>query len=153
MLDRGRSADDAGEWVAGRSLAGRDVHVHLLQRRTYRRDELGVVIPLHQVLERAVAHGLHSIGNGAESSHHHHLAGGLKGLEGTRELHAMGVGQPHIAQHHREGTVLHELQAGRAGLRRGHVVTFSFEHAAQHVAQLGFVVDDEQAGSGGHGAK
>ena len=68
-----------------------------------------------------------------------------------QQLHAVAVGQLHVAQYeqHVGGVLLEQFQAagGVGGLQHG--VAFELQHLGQQLAQARFVVDDEQ-GAGGY---
>ena len=118
--------------------------LRLLQRTAGGGYQFVVVVALYQIVECAVLHGLHRIADGAERREHDHLRIRLLTLDRSGQFHPIGIGQLHIAKHNMETLGFQPLNGLGAGLGSDHSVAFAHEQALQHVAQLGFVVDDEE---------
>jgi hypothetical protein len=95
----------------------------LLGGAVYHHHQLLLKIALGEVVERAQLHGLHAIGNGAKGGEQDHFGIGGGSFVAGQQVHAVAIGQLHVAeyQQHLVGVLLEQLQAagGVGSLQHG----------------------------------
>jgi hypothetical protein len=104
---------------------------------------------LDEKIGRPSFHGRHRLGDAPETGDHHGQDVGIAGQRRVENLHAVGVRQAEVDD---EGVVGESLEAfdgvgGVRGLR--HLEAVRAQGFGDQLAEIGFIIDDEDGGLGG----
>ena len=134
------------ETLGGRCLAGSGNAAGPLHGRGHDRAELLEIDRLGQIVERACAQRLDGVFRRAVGRHHHAALAPLVLAQMQQHLHAVAVGQAHVADHHIE--LLHAQLLARFLHRTCGFDAVALAQQREFVErpQVGFIVDDKNGG-------
>ena len=106
-------------------------NLHLFHRPAQQRNNLIIIVPFRNIIERPILYGLYSVGNIPVSRQQDNLRQRFQPLQLLHQFHPAPIRQTHIAQHHIGIHLIQHLQAGLTAIRLKHLVSFQTDNPGQ----------------------